>query len=115
MTLECQNGPLGCHLQFGVMAPTFAPLQINSIPLTIISRGISTVSLCPSFADETTTMDTATTELSTTINLAKTDIDEVTSTPVFEDMPLSSEEDYILDYIQENKKFSNVYDLVSYD
>ena len=118
MTLECQNGS-DCHLQFGVMAPTFTPLlSVNSVPLTIISRGISTVYLCPNFTVEMTTISTTTTELSTTINLAKTDFtdaNEVISTPILanEDVPTSLAEDQVLDYIKENQKFSNVYDLVS--
>lgn len=65
-----------------------------------------------------TTISTTTTELSTTINLAKTDFtdaNEVISTPILanEDVPTSLAEDQVLDYIKENQKFSNVYDLVS--
>ena len=116
MSLECQNGP-DCHLRFGVTAPTFTPLMgIDAIPLTIISRGISTVSLCPNFpttASEMTTIDTATTELSTTVNTDSTDAYEATSTPILV-MAMSSQEDYILDYISGTQTFSNIYDVVSH-
>ncbi len=116
MSLDCPSGS-DCRLQFGRTAPTFTPLMVDTVPLTIISRGISTVSLCPNYYFSTTASETtgATTALSTTVtvNTPSTNAYEVTSTPILV-LPMSSAEDNILDYIRETQIFGNLYNLVSH-
>ena len=93
VSLQCQYEK-NCHLQFGMMAPTFAPMANAQ---TIISRGISTVPLHPNFPTQIsdTPADATTTESATT-----------TTTP-------SLHERNTLNYIRETQEFSNIYNLVS--
>lgn len=114
VSVDCPNGP-DCRLQFGRTAPTFTPLTVDTVPLTIISRGISTVSICPNYNFPTTASEmTAITKLGTTVtvNTHSTNAYEVTSTPTLV-LPMSSIEDNILDYIRETQTFGNLYNLVS--
>ena len=110
VSLQCQNGQ-DCRLQFGMMAPTFTPLTNAQ---TIISRGISTVSLYPNFLTQVsyTPTDATITESTTTTNSPKTDSTN-TGGVANEDTAMSLQELNTLEYIRETEIFSNVHNLVS--
>ena len=106
-------------LQFGAEAPTFAPLRNAS--QTIISRGISTVTLHPNFpimfnSDSlpaaTESLKAATVESSAVVTA---NTNEVPRDPPMEnlDTPPSFDERDALNYIKSNEVFINIYELVS--
>ena len=112
VSLDCQNGS-DCRLQFGMTPPTFTPLWVNTVPVTIISRGISTVSLCPSCNFSATASEITATTDSTTVTTDSTNTHGETSTPMLV-LPMSSVEDDVVDYIRETQTFGDLYDLVSH-
>ena len=99
-------------------APTFTPLGADTVtPLTIISRGISTVPLSLNFptisttiaTDVATTESTATTTTTTEMSTPTNSVYTVTTVT----LPMSSEEVNILEHIRETPRFNHIHALVS--